>query len=317
LEDVARAKEADNQYADWLRTRMYGDGGFMTLEGRNAVDSRAAFDKEAADKQREFGKALPPGAASKYSTASRARLQSVYQESVVHTANQRKTWFKEASGARAATFADDALVKFDRPALVTKSIAAGVMELGQQAQLEGWDASKLNLATQDYVSGIHKNIALRIAQDDPIAADKYIKDHSAAMTGANQYEVNQALDTAITEEKSKREADAILQGGRTDPAANAGGVAGNRAVGQTGPTNTRAFLTDRLVTKGRTEDVDGLDAAFATNIAALLQDAPPGIREGLGITSGFRSYERQQALYQAELAKQGGNAAAARHNEPQ
>lgn len=316
LEDVARAKDADNSYSNWLRERMYGDNGFMTQEGRNAVDQRKSFEEEAANKRKEFGGGLTAGAARAYDTASQARLQSVYQQSIVHTAGERKAWFKDASAARVQTFADDALVNFNNPKAVTKNIAAGIMEIREAGQLQGWDADTLKQRESDYTSGVHKNIALRIAQKDPIAAEDYMKANAKQMTGADQYALSQSLETELVQEKSKREAEAILSGGRAAsdapdaaPAdAGSGGGGGVRRIGQAGPTRARAYL--QSVSNKSPAAVDNLDESFATNLAAMMQDAPPDIRKGLGIYSGYRSPERQAELFSAAVKKYGSVAAA-------
>lgn len=323
LEDTMRAKDADNAYSDWLRERMYGDNGYMTTEGRNAVDARKGFEGEAEQKRKEFGQGLTPGAAKSYQTASQARLQTIYQQSIIHSANERKAWFKDSSTARVSTFADDALVNYTKPQIVTKNIAAGLMELREQGHMAGWDEDTQKSHEADFVSGIHKNIALRLAQDDPLAADKYMRDHSDNLSGADQYSLKSTLDTEIKSEKSKREADAILSAGRTvsqegpaDPAPAAVKPAGKsiagRTLGSEGPTKARAFLTGK--TNKGSSSVDNLDASFATNLAALMQDAPPGIREGLGIYSGFRSIERQKELY-AKSDKSGHMVARPGHSQ--
>lgn len=296
LDDMNAAKEADNAFASWARERMYGEGGFLTLEGRNAVDARAKFEEEAAAKRQEFGRDLTPGASRSYGDASNARLQSVLQQSIVHTAQARKKWTNDAATARLETFANDALVGYRDPAMVTKNIAAGLAEMRGQAQLNGWDAATLSDRERDYTSGVHKNIALRLAQDDPLAAEAYIAKNADAISGAEQYDLRRALEPEIKNEKSKREADAILGMGRTAPGASAGA---GRTVGDTGPTMTRSFLTSRLASGHGAEHVDNLQDSFAQNLAALMQDAPPEIREGLQIGSGFRSVERQRELWEA------------------
>lgn len=300
LEDVARAKEADNSYADWMRNRMYGDGGYMTQEGRNAVDGRSAFEQEAEKKRKEFGKDLTPGAARAYQTASQARLQSVYQQSIVHSASERKKWFADASNSRVETFANDALVNFNKPDLVTKNLAAGIMEIREQGQLHGWDADTLKAREADFASGVHKNITLRMAQDDPLAADAYMKSHAKQMSGADQYSLAQSLETEIASAQSMREADAILSSGRTEHAdervAPAGSSQAGRTLGSGGPTKVRGFLQSRAPGKGASA-IDLLDESFATNLAALIQDAPPRIREGLQIMSGARTHARQKELF--------------------
>lgn len=306
LEDTMRAKDADNAFAGWLRERQYGEGGFMTLEGRSAVDGRAAFDKEAEEKRKEFGQGLTPGAAVHYQDASGARIQSAFQQSVVHAAQGRKSWFNDATNARVQTFSDDALVNFNNPALVAKNIAAAQAELRQAGAMHGWDKDTLATRERDLVSGVHKNIALKIAQNDPLAADRYMKENAKSITGADRYSLDNSLSSEIKAEQSKRYADDILQNGRkvdVPPAAT-------RTMGQTGPSTARAFLSSRLTAGKASEHIDNLDANFATNIGAMIQDAPPGIREKLGVLSGYRSEDRQQQLWNDALKKYGSPDAA-------
>lgn len=302
LEDVTRAKEADNAYAGWLRERQYGENGFMTLQGRNAVDQRKSFEEEAEAKRLEFGKGLTPGAAKAYQNASQSRLQSTFQQSIVHAAQERKRWFNEASASRVETFANDALVNFTNPDAVTKNIAAGQAEIRQQAQMLGWDADTLKQREGAFISGVHKNIALRIAQDDPLKANDYVKANAKQMTGADQYDMNRTLESAVAEEQSKREADAILSQGRKladQPGDMVAEVAAAGATGpRAGPTRSKGFLASISAHKDRAGDTLNLDDTFADNLAAFIQDAPPEIRKGLGIGSGWRSNEKQKELFE-------------------
>lgn len=313
LEDVARAKEADNAYANELREAMYGEGGFMTLQGRNAVDQRKAFEERAEEIRKRNANGLTPGAARAYQTASQARIQSVYQQSIVHTANERKTWFAEASTARVETFMNDALANFNKPDLVTKNIGAGIMEIREQGQMQGWDADTLRRREQEFVSGIHKNVTLRMAQDDPLAADAYMKARANQITGADLYSLEGTLDSEVKNALSVREADAILTGTRQAAAPSAAAepnVPAQRSVSQAGPTKDRAFLHTKLASHHNKEHVDGLSDTFATNLSAMMQDAPPGIREGLGIYSGFRSVDRQAELFRDAVSRYGSESAA-------
>jgi LAS superfamily LD-carboxypeptidase LdcB len=314
VEDATRAKEADNAYSNWMRERMYGEGGYMTLEGRNALDARAAFEREADEKRKEFGKGLTGQAALSYQNASTARLQSAKQQAIVHGANERKGWIKQTSAARIETFANDALVNYDSPALVTKNIAAGLLEMRERGKLEGWSADALAKQERDFVSGVHKNVALRLAQDDPIAAEQYVKDHKDALSGADSYAVTKTLETEIKNEKAKREADAILQASR-DPSSKPS-VGGDDPANGARATDARTFLRERLTAGHGRSHVDGLDETFATNLAAMIQDAPPEIRDGLGILSGYRSVERQRELYADALKKYGSPSKARRWVAP-
>lgn len=210
LEDVTRAKEADNNYAGWLRERMYGENGFMTTEGRNAVDGRRAFEEEAEKKRREFGAGLTPGAQRSYQNASTARIQSAFQSSIVHTANARKQWFNDASVARVQSFADDALENYQNPALVQKNVAAGVLELRERGRMAGWDGDTLKAREEEYISGVHKNVALRIAQTDPDAARKYAKANSKSISGKDMTDLDGVFAPLVIDEQAKRKAGEFL-----------------------------------------------------------------------------------------------------------
>lgn len=212
LDDANRAKDADNNYSNWLRERMYGDGGYMTLEGRNAVDARAQFEKEAEEKRKEFGKDLTGGAAQNYQTASQARVQSVLQQSIVHSARERKSWFNDTSSARVETFANDALANASNPVLVNKNVTAGIMELREQGQMHGWDADTLALKEKEFTSGVHKNIATQMALADPIGAKTYIDDHASALTAVDKANLDKALEAPLVAERASRNVASIVSG---------------------------------------------------------------------------------------------------------
>lgn len=219
LEDDARFKEADNAFSAWLRERMYGEGGFMTLEGRNAVDARQAFEFEVEQKRREFGAGLTPGAAQAYQNASNARMQQVLQSAIVHTANERKNWVNQASAARVATFGDDALANYNNSNLVERNLMAGILEIRQQAELNGWDADKLAYEESQFISGVRNNIALRLAQDDPLAAEEYVRAHEDDFSGEHRTRLNDVLSGPVLQRRAEQAAAEIITGSpRPDPA---------------------------------------------------------------------------------------------------
>ncbi len=86
------------------------------------------------------------------------------------------------------------------------------------------------------------------------------------------------------------------------------GASTGRTMGQAGPSAARAFLLS--VTNKGEDSIDGMQEGFGNKVAALLQAAPSGIREKLGIYSGARSNERQAELFNAAVAKYGSVAEA-------
>lgn len=233
FDNTNAAKDADNNFAKWTRERMYGEGGFMTLEGRNAVEARAKFDEEVEAKRKEFGATLKPGAANMYQRASEARATSIGQQAITHQAQERKTWFKETSDARLSGFASDALASYAKPALVQKNIAAGLLEIDGRGQMEGWDGDKLKVERSKYTSGVHSSVALRMADENAIAADAYLKANKDAFLEADRQKIEAAIERPLLAAKAEANLQAITGGlppanyaAPSGPIAKVGGVAG-------------------------------------------------------------------------------------------
>lgn len=208
------AKDADNKFADWARERMYGEGGYLTLEGRNAVDARDKLQKELDEKRREFGADLKPGASRLYQRATDARLSSLGQQAIVHQAQERKTWFRETSEARKATFANDALANYTNPALVNRNIAAGLLELDNRGQLEGWDGDKLKAEKASYTSGVHGAIVTRLIDENPLAAEKYLKDNEGAFLEVDRMKLRDSLEAPLRGARTDAWLQSAISGGR-------------------------------------------------------------------------------------------------------
>ncbi len=81
------------------------------------------------------------------------------------------------------------------------------------------------------------------------------------------------------------------------------GAPTGRTMAQAGPSASRQFLMS--VTNKGPESIDNMQEGFGNKLAALLQAAPPGIREKLGIYSGARSEERQAELFDEAVKKYG------------
>ncbi|MCZ8547168.1 D-alanyl-D-alanine carboxypeptidase family protein [Mesorhizobium qingshengii] len=317
LEDEAAVRRARNQYiteADGLKYDP--DSGFLQKDGRAAIDAFDTYNRDIGGLRKSVAASakLTPAQQNMFSKAIDPLELDSRRQGLVHKGQSLKSYIVDDLKSSIQTFGDQAMKNANNPSMVQKYIAAGQLELRRQGELQGWGADTLKLQEADFVSGVHKNIALRIAQKDPIAADEYMKANAKQMTGADQYALSQSLETELVQEKSKREAEAILSGGRAASTPDASGASpasgggGARRIGQAGPTRARAYL--QSVSNKSPGAVDNLDNSFATNLAAMMQDAPPEIRKGLGIYSGYRSPERQAELFSAAVKKYGSVAAA-------
>jgi hypothetical protein len=211
VEDLTAAKEADNALAAWKREALYGEAGYLSLSGKAAVDARAGVEKGFEDKRRELGAALKsPGAQRRFMEAAEDRFEGFAETLAGHSSLERKRWIMDTSVSRLTTFGQDAVAAATDPAGIDRAIAGGQDELARQAALEGWSPETLQLKSEQYVSGIHANVAISRAAQDPLAAAAYFETHRDAMTGPDQLTLEQALGPAVTSERAKQETAAIL-----------------------------------------------------------------------------------------------------------
>ncbi|MSX01585.1 MAG: hypothetical protein F2813_00315 [Actinobacteria bacterium] len=211
LEDSAQAAEADNALSAWSREAMWGDGGYMTLEGRAAVDARSGFENKIEEQRREFGAGLKSaGAQRKYAEVSQGRKSQLLQTVVQHNATATKAWLRDSSDARLDTMQEDAIARSADPKEVDKYLYAGLEELGQRAALEGWDADILANKKAQYISDTRQAVAMRIAIADPLAAMDYLEKHRENLTGPAQASIEDALDERVKVELTKRESAKII-----------------------------------------------------------------------------------------------------------
>lgn len=227
-EDETKAKDADNAFAKATRDALYDpDTGFAYQEGKNAVDGFSDFSQRVEELRKEYGKGLTGEAAQMYERASQSRANSTVQTGMIHTGEARKQWFRSTSDARIDTFQSDAIAGYGDPTTVNKNILGGLEELKSRAADEGWDGSVLHDKSMDFVSTVRRGVVTRMIEDDPIAAEKYFKEHEKQFTGQDQYALEKAMKEGLIVEKSKREADRILSGGKQSQP----GIYGPRVVG--------------------------------------------------------------------------------------
>lgn len=75
-----------------------------------------------------------------------------------------------------------------------------------------------------------------------------------------------------------------------------------------------SFLMTKLQKHHGPDHIQGMTPALQNRLASLFTEAPDFVKDGLDILSGTRTRERQVQLFAEELARQGGNVAAARKN---
>lgn len=311
FEDKLKARDAQTSFDRDKMELDYGANGYFTTQGRDAVDRREQYNADLEALKKKHSAGLSGGAARYFDEAATAAVTSGMRDGIVHAAQGRKDWAAASSTARLATFRDQALNGYKDAKSVDKAVAAGFLEIDAQADLMGWDKDVVTVKRQEFATQVYSGVASALAGETggaTLALD-YLKAHSGQIDPATRMELEGKLKPYAVDEAALGVVNDIL--GTPRGGGGAGVDGGGGSVGAGGPTSVRSRLYARAADAGKGQDhVDGLNGAFAANLDAMFQDAPPAIRDGLQIGSGYRSEERQQQLWEEALLKYGSPEAA-------
>jgi LAS superfamily LD-carboxypeptidase LdcB len=333
LKDESLIRQRRNDYMEARRNLMYDpENGYMTKSGQAAIDARPKFEEDLKGLSAKYAEGLNGGQQNLFKRTVEPLEQDGLQSGIVHNANELKTQIAADATASSANFLNEALVNYSNPEKADKYLAAGALEIKNLAEKEGWSADVLEQKQRDYISGATQKMALRIAstgQGGPLLAKAYIEKNAGRLSADDKFELDVKMKPIIDEAEATANATDFLSRkrgqGQPDIVKEVVDAAGkpdnsdreepgrpaiaNTPISASGPSRVRSFLISRAPGKGAAA-VDGLDESFAGNLAAMIEDAPPRIREGLQIMSGHRSVERQTELWNQALAKYGSVSAA-------
>ena len=316
LRDTTAAKDSLTAFQREKMELDYGQNGFLTKQGRNAVEGREEYNRALEELKKKH--APQSGmAAKKYNDAATGAVTDGMRTGIMHSAQGQKDWAASSSTARMELLKDQALSGYDKPDEIKKNVGLGFAEIDAQAALMGWGPEVVALKRQEFSSSVHSNVAMALASkpNGARSALEYIKTNGAGMDPKTKMEMEEKLRPFAADEEGLSIVDKIMGQGRKVSDAPSGESAARASAekpsaaptveaphahqGGGGPTRAKAFLMSKSAHKERAGDTGNLDNAFADNLAALIQDAPPHIRDGLGIGSGWRSNERQKQLFEA------------------
>lgn len=215
LEDEAAVRDARNRYIAESDVLKYDpDRGFLQKEGKAAIDAYPEFQREIGQLRKNIvtSTKLTTGQQRMFARAVEPLEADAGRQAIIHKGNALKNYISDDLESSVETFANQAMLNANDPALVQKYIAAGQLEIRRQGELSGWGDDTLKVREGQFVSGVHRNIAQRIAQDDPLAAEAYMQQNTGQMTGADQFALRNSLEAPVLAAKGERNAAAIIGG---------------------------------------------------------------------------------------------------------
>jgi uncharacterized protein (TIGR02594 family) len=192
--DTATAKKIDSQYSDLIRQELYGDNGFMNLDGGNAIAAREDYSRRIEEQYNSSLENLTIGARQKAQSALEARRQSALQSMDRHASGERKTYLNSASEARMTTLANDAVFDFSVTNDRVKQITAEVYDY---AARNGLPPEQRDLMMAKQTGAVYAQQVSRLANADPIAARDYLAEHRDEIAAADAQTLRTLESTII------------------------------------------------------------------------------------------------------------------------
>lgn len=298
LEDKAVVDERVNNFSDYTRERMYNpDTGYLNTAGHDAVVGRVQLEKDFDEIQKNMSGGLTPKQVEMFNRATQARRNQGLDTAIRHASTERRNWLNNTSEARIKTLANDALAFSEEPDKFNVTIAAGLMELEDLGDRNGWPQETLQQRRREYMTSVHSSVVSKYAPKDPLRAKAYLDANKGTMEGDAVSRLDSALAQPVRMAQAASIADAFMTDNTRPPVVNAAGrVDSNLRTGARSPAeegSAFAKLQDSLgdVLVGGDTPVDGavsLDVRGLTRSerAEIVTEARNAGYTGIGFSEG-------------------------------
>ena len=202
--DQAVLKDQDNQLQTYIREQMDDPGGYLSLNGRAALDQKAIIEKALEDRMKLLGKDVDQRILDQWKTVANQRIQTAMGRISKHSATQTTNYYNQVSDSRIAGALNDSITNWSSVAEREKYINFGLNEVNQKIErLFGItpnttdEASKdiLDSARMEFTSPTHTGIIEKyLAADDYEGANTYFTVHKSEIKADAQLALQKTID---------------------------------------------------------------------------------------------------------------------------
>lgn len=281
-----------------------GDNAIYQRRGGQAIGS----SNEAATELKRIGEETGTGLTSPYAKMQFDKLWARHQDSEMgavsrHEAGQRQEYRDQTTAGIIATSQNQAVLRYNDPKEVDSQI--GLAELAIRANAKGLPPEQVEAQVLKMRSGIQKAVVLRMATDNPLAAQKYYQEHADAFDADDNVSLQRTLAAPVKRANARIEGDKVIAE-----------VTETRAAQ---PSTIKAAV--EAVESGG--DGNAISSKDAKGVMQVLDSTGKEVAEKLGIawqpelmtgtTTEAKAYQRKigGAYLDQQLEKYGGNRALA------
>jgi soluble lytic murein transglycosylase-like protein len=186
-----------------------GDNAIYNRRGGNAMGAA----NEAAVELKRIGDETGKGLTSPYAQQQFQKLWSRNQESEMgavsrHEAGQRREFADQTVAGALANSQNMATLRYNDAKEVDDQI--GIGELAIRANTKGLPPEQVNAQVTAFRSSVHKAVTLRMATDNPLAANEYYKSHADDFTADDNVSLQRTLEPTVKRATARVEADKVI-----------------------------------------------------------------------------------------------------------
>jgi len=186
-----------------------GDTAIYRRRGAQAMGST----NEAAVELKRIGEDTGKGLTSPYAQEQFSKLWSRHQNSEMgavsrHEAGQRQEFRDQTVAGVVATSQNQAVLRYNDEGEVNSQI--GLAEVAIRANTKGLPPEQVTAQVLTMRSGIQKAVVLRMATDNPLAANEYYKAHADAFTADDNVALQRTLAPTVKRAEARTEATNII-----------------------------------------------------------------------------------------------------------
>lgn len=298
LRSEAAKTSANQAFVDASLAAGEAEANYFTTLGTDASAGYKPFLENLKTIREEALSTLQDDEAKQlFDQAFQSNMLSGANQGATHAAKQGKQAAIDASSARVELALNDSATKFADEGLFQSNLNVINEQVMQQAALQGWAPDVTAAKIHELNSLAWESRVTSMAASDPLGAKKTFDRVRDEMTVESRLRVQNTVINAAETSATALGNQALMNGTNEDvrPAFREGIITAGRNV------QADEFLIPRA--NHGAGDITNMHPDTSNRLAALIQAAPPGIRENITIFSGARSLARQTALYE----KSGGS----------
>lgn len=210
LQDEAVVRHLRNDYMRERDTLMYDpETGYMQTQGKNALDARQSFVDAMRNLRAKYAEGLNTRQQGLFLKSIETLEIDAERSSLIHNGSELKRFVVQEGAAAAENFQIEALRHVGNPAMADKYMAAAINEMRNVAAKQGLSPEVIELQERKFVSDTTTKMALQLAERDPLAADKFIKDAGERLSPEDRLALNAKLEGPVLHAKAERHLAAI------------------------------------------------------------------------------------------------------------